>query len=77
LITIQRTTNNNNIVNKFSQGTDPVISIKKSDLEKMAPGEMKVIEDKANELDLEKKVERYGKFVGIGKEIGIAVNGAL
>lgn len=65
----------------YIHAQDSTITIKISDLEKLAPGTSealkKVSELEATEAALTKRMERYGDYVGVGKEIGIAVNGAL
>jgi hypothetical protein len=65
----------------YTQAQDSTISIKVSDLEKLVPGASvalkKATEVEATEAALEKRIERYGSYVGVGKEIGIAVNSAL
>lgn len=65
----------------YIQAQDSTLTIKISDLEKLAPGAAdalkKAYSDSITEHVLTKRIERYGNFVGVGKEIGVAVNGAL
>ena len=60
---------------------DSTITIKVSDLEKVAPGAtvaLKAAMEVQNvEQLVDERIKRYGKWVGLGNEIGIAINGCL
>jgi hypothetical protein len=60
---------------------DSTITVKVSDLEKIAPGTIgalkTVVATQTAEQLIDKRIERYGKWVGLGNEIGVAVNGCL
>lgn len=65
----------------ISFAQDSTVTLKVSDLEKLAPGAVAEIKNMAAmdaaEKSIEKRIGRYGKWVGLGKEVGIAVNGCL
>ncbi len=62
------------IVLAANQPENEVITVKKSDL----PADMvKRLDEQQKVEDLAKKVSTYGKWVGAGKEIGIAINDSL
>lgn len=62
----------------FAQATTPVtdetITVKKSDL---TPDQVIKLEAKAKEAELTSKLETYGKWVGVGGEIGTAIKEGL
>lgn len=62
------------IVAAETKSSDETVVVRKSDL---PPPLLKDLEEKARLSSVAQRIEAYGKWVGIGKEIGAAVNDSL
>lgn len=62
------------VAQQQSSGGDEVVAVRKKDL---PPDLVEKIQAQQKVEDLQKKIETYGKWVGLGKEVGSAVNESL
>ncbi|HEU5114653.1 MAG TPA: hypothetical protein VFT82_02720, partial [Candidatus Paceibacterota bacterium] len=60
--------------NQGNQSQNDTIMVRKSDL---PPELVKQLESQRELAQMSQKIETYGKWVGLGKEVGVAVNDSL
>lgn len=62
------------IMAQQSQTSDDTVVVKKSDL---TPEQLAKVQQQNADASIDERIQRYGKWVGLGKEVGIAVNSSL